>query len=162
MYHDVLLNLVAKGKHQSDFASLSEDQKKEVKEVQHEEYLTYILLRQSGPQHSPMIHHLNNSFITGPDRYPQTRQDCLYLFDMFSKSNVVAHTAQAQASSFAQRGGDGRVGNSYDKQFWKNKQCYTCNKKGHPASCCPEKKANGKATAKPKDCLLYPPPSPRH
>jgi hypothetical protein len=28
---------------------------------------------------------------------------------------------------------------TYDKKYWKEKECYKCHKKGHPATHCPKK-----------------------
>ena len=99
---------------------------------------------------------LKNDYTTGQDRNPKNRQEVLHLLDKYSKSNVIVSTANGngQGSSFAQRGGDGRFGASFDVQYWKAKQCYNCNKKGHPSSHCPEKakeKAQVKAKAKDDD-----------
>jgi hypothetical protein len=50
-------------------------------------------------------------------------------------------------TAFTQRGG--RDGNknkqeSFDTKYWKDKECYHCNKKGHPAMHCPDKKKKTK------------------
>jgi hypothetical protein len=35
--------------------------------------------------------------------------------------------------------GKGQDSSTYDKKYWKDKECYKCHKKGHPASHCPKK-----------------------
>jgi hypothetical protein len=69
----------------------------------------------------------------------------LYLLDKYSKT-VVAKVTHSEGTSFAQkssRGGRNRSSNvnekghdssTYDKKYWKDKECYKCHKKGHPAT----------------------------
>jgi hypothetical protein len=86
---------------------------------------------------------LQNDFTTGDNRYPKNRQQNVHLLDKYSKTGC---------TSFAQkrgRGGGrgGRSGNrnshdNFDKEYWKDKTCYTCEKKGHPANKCPKKSNN--------------------
>jgi len=69
----------------------------------------------------------------------KTRQQVSYLLDHYSPSRVSQQVTQDYGNSFAQRGGaggEGRNGDSYDKKYWKDKECYKCGKKGHPASHC--------------------------
>jgi hypothetical protein len=93
---------------------------------------------------------LQNNFITGDNRYPKNHQQILHLLDKYSKT-VVARVTHSEGTSFAQKSGRG-VGNrgsndngkghdssTYDKKYWKDKECYKCHKKGHPATCCPKK-----------------------
>jgi hypothetical protein len=59
---------------------------------------------------------------------------------------------ESEGTSFAQRSGrgggrGGRSGNGkshdcFDKEYWKDKTCYKCEKKGHPANKCPKKSNN--------------------
>ena len=112
-----------------------------------ERYLSYVFLRQSGKQHNKLKVDLQNDFTTGDDHYPKTRQATLHLLDKYSKSIIVSHTTPSEGTSFAQRGGRGggrgagsSNQNSFDKAYWKDKECYNCNKKGHPSSHCPKKK----------------------
>jgi hypothetical protein len=63
----------------------------------------------------------------------------------------VPKTTQSEGTSFAQKGdrGNGNKGNAgrgngaaakkpFDKEYWKDKECYNCGGKGHPSSHCPK------------------------
>jgi hypothetical protein len=94
---------------------------------------------------------LQNDFTTGDNRYPKNRQQTLHLLDNYSKT-AVAKVTQSEGTSFAQRSGrgggrGGRSGNgkshdNFDKEYWKYRTCYKCEKKGHPANKCPKKSNN--------------------
>jgi hypothetical protein len=70
--------------------------------------------------------------------------------DKYSKT-VVARVTYSEGTSFTQksvRGGGNRGRNcnekrhessTYDKKYWKDKECYKCHKKGHPAAHYPKK-----------------------
>jgi hypothetical protein len=115
-----------------------------------EQYVSYGFLRQSGTQHGNLNVYLQNNFTTGENRYPKSRQQTLHLLDKYSKT-VVAKVTYSEGTSFAQkidRGGGNRSSNgngkghdssTYDKKYWKDKECYKCHKKGHPATHCPKK-----------------------
>ena len=119
---------------------LTDAQKTEVKSKSRERLLAYIMLRQSGKKHNDLKYDLQNEFTTGDDKYPDTRQKVLHLLDHYS-SRPTQRTVQSEGQSFAQntqggsnnRQGGGNSGD-YDKEFWKNKICFKCGKKGHPAS----------------------------
>jgi hypothetical protein len=92
---------------------------------------------------------LQIDFSTGDNHYPKNRQHTLHLLDKYRKT-VVAKVTHSEGTSFAQngrRGGGNRSssGNvshdssTYDKNYWKEKECYKCHKKGHPATHCPKK-----------------------
>jgi hypothetical protein len=48
----------------------------------------------------------------------------------------------SEGLSFAQKGGRGTRGSkgqgtkTFDKEYWKDKTCFNCSKKGHPSSSC--------------------------
>jgi hypothetical protein len=96
---------------------------------------------------------LRNDFTTGNNRYPKNCHQTLHLLDKYSRT-VVARVTQSEGTSFVQRsgrgggrgGGRGSNGNgkshdssAYDKKYWKDRECYKCHKKGHPATHCPKK-----------------------
>jgi hypothetical protein len=74
----------------------------------------------------------------------------LHLLDNYSKT-VVAKVTHSEGTSFAQNGGRGggnrsssgnRKGHdssTYGKKYWKDKECYKCHNKGHPATHCHKK-----------------------
>jgi hypothetical protein len=73
----------------------------------------------------------------------------LHLLDKYSKT-VIPRVTQSEGASFAQKGGrggvrgnngngKGRDSSTYDKKYWKDKNCYKCHKMGHPATHFPKK-----------------------
>jgi hypothetical protein len=144
--HPVLLQHVAKDTRKMDFASCSDDEQQEVREDADERYLSYIMLRQSGKQHNKLRTDLGNDYTTGDDRYSKTRQATLHLLDKYSKTVVAPPPSTAPENSFVTKGGDDE--SSYDKGYWRNKECYKCGKKGHPSSHC---KSNKESDKKDKD-----------
>jgi hypothetical protein len=127
------------------FAAMPSAQQTATREKAEERYLSYVFLRQSGKQHNKLNVDLQNDFTTGDHRYPKNRQATLHLLDKYSKSIVVSPTSTSKGSLFAQRGGTGRGASrsspDYDKTYWRDEDCYNCNKKGHPSSHCPDKLA---------------------
>ena len=141
--HKVLLEYVAQELHTQAFAALGVAEQQIVREDAEERYVSYAFLRQSGSQHGNLKVDLQNDFTTGDNRYPKNRQQTLHLLDKYSKT-VVARATQSEGTSFAQRGGkgasDGKKKNEskpFDKKYWKDKECYRCHEKGHPATHCP-------------------------
>jgi hypothetical protein len=121
-----------------------------VRDDAEEQYISYAFLRQSGTQHGNLKVDLQNDFTTGDNHYPKNSQQTLHLLDKYSKT-VVAKATHSEGTSFTQKGGRGggnrsRSGNgkchdssTYDKKYWKDKECYKCHKKGHPETHCPKK-----------------------
>jgi hypothetical protein len=148
------------------FTSLTPAQQETVRTDAEERYVSYVFLRQSGLQHAKLKVDLQNDFTTGDNHYPKTRQQTLHLLDKYSKS-VVNKPSQSEGGSFVQGGGgDNRKKNNndgssfvqggggdnrkkketFDKAYWKDKTCYRCDGKGHPASHCTlDKKSDKKA-----------------
>ena len=149
--HKVLLEYVAQEMHAQTFATLSAAEQEAVRTDAEERYISYAFLRQSGNQHKNLKVDLQNDFTTGDNRYPKTRQQTLHLLDKYSKT-VVPTTTQSEGASFAQKGGKGGKSGGrsketgtgsnnstqkpYDKEYWKDKECFKCHKKGHPSSHC--------------------------
>ena len=152
--HKVLLEYVAQDLHSQDFTSLGAAEQSAVRVDAEERYISYAFLRQSGNQHGNLKVDLQNDFTTGDNHYPKNRQQTLHLLDKYSKTVVTKPITQNE-SSFAQGGGKGGRGggkgkDSYDTKYWKDKECYKCGKKGHPASFCKsaEKTSNDNDDAK--------------
>jgi hypothetical protein len=101
-------------------------------------------------QHGNLKVDLQKDFTTGDNRYPKNRQQTLHLLDKYSKT-VVARVTHSEGTSFAQKSGrgggnrsingneKGHDSSTYDKKYWKDKECYKCHKKGRPAMHCPKK-----------------------
>jgi hypothetical protein len=147
----VLLEYVAQETLTSAFADLGFMEQRVVRDDAEERYVSYAFLEQSGNQHGNLNVDLQNDFTTGDNRYPKNHQKTLHLLDKYSKT-AVAKVTQSEGTSFAQRSGrgggrGGRSGNgkshdNFDKEYWKDKTCYKCEKKGKPANKCPKKSNN--------------------
>jgi hypothetical protein len=120
-----------------------------VRDNAEERYLSYAFLRQSGVQHGHLKVDLQNDFTTGDNRYPKNRQQTLHLLDKYSKT-VIPKVTQSEGTSFALKGGRGggqsytvngkdHDSGTYDKKYWKDKECYKCHKMGHPETHCGKK-----------------------
>ena len=97
---------------------------------------------QSGKQHANLKMDLQNDFTTGDNQYPRNRQQTLHLLDKYSKpitSKVMASEGTTFAQGGSNKGSRGQNKDGYDKKYWKDKECFKCHKKGHPASHCPNK-----------------------
>ena len=130
------------------FADLSNAKQVKVTGQAEETYLAYFFLQQSGKQHNKLKTDVQNNFTTGDDRYPKNRQAVLHLLDKYSKS-AIQPPPISKGTAFAQRGGRGGGRGSeghgqsqqpFDKEYWKDKECYNCHKKGHPSTHCPKAK----------------------
>jgi hypothetical protein len=139
--HTVLLEHVAQESGTS-FAAQTAVEQMATREKAEERYLSYVFLCQSGKQHRKLRVDLQNDFTTGDDRYPKNRQHTLHLLDKYSKSTVV-QTNPSEGTAFGQKGGSPkRQDDTYDKKYWKDKECFNCHKKGHPSTHCRASKAN--------------------
>jgi hypothetical protein len=140
--HKVLLEYVAQELHTQAFADLGVTEQEIVRDDAEERYVSYAFLRQNGTQHGNLKVDLQNDFTTGDNRYPKNRQQTLHLLDKYSKT-VFARATQSEGTSFAQGGtrsgsdNKSRTSWTFDKAWWKSKECYKCHKKGHPATHCP-------------------------
>jgi hypothetical protein len=132
--HNVLLDYVAQELYTKSFEGLGVAAQKLVRHDAEEQYVSYAFLRQSGIQHANLKVDLQNDFTTGDNRYPKNREQTLHLLDKYSKT-VIPKVTQSEGASFAQKGGrgGGRSNNgngkghdssTYDKKYWKDKECY--------------------------------------
>jgi hypothetical protein len=126
--------------HNQAFTTLGAAEQQAVREDAEERYISYAFLRQSGLQHGTLKVELQHDFTTGDNRYPKNRQQTLHLVDKYSKSTMTK-TTPSEGTSFVQKGGRGNgatkdKGKPFDKEYWKDKECFMCKKKGHPASHC--------------------------
>jgi hypothetical protein len=145
------LEYVSQETHTSAFTDIGTTEQRVVRDDAEERYVSYALLRQIGNQHGHLKVDLQNYSTTGDNRYTKNRQQNFHLLDKYRKTSV-AKVSQSEGTSFAQRsrrggGRDGRSGNvknheHFDKEYWKDKTCYKCEKKGHPANNFPKKSNN--------------------
>ncbi len=90
---------------------------------------------------------MSDDYTKGSDNYLQTRSQALMLMDHYSKTPTAITTSEGTA--FTQSGKKKKmIGNKekkpeatkhpkdFDKEWWKDKECYRCGKKGHPATAC--------------------------
>lgn len=151
--HKVLLNFVSQEIHNKDYQDLTDAAEQQaVRDDAEERYLSCIFLRQSRKQHAKLKLDMQNDFTSGSantdTRYPRTRQRVLHLLDKYSKM-AVTKPPSSEGASFAQKGGKGKKKQDYDVEYWKDKTCFNCGEKGHPASHCPKDDTRDKK--KPKD-----------
>jgi hypothetical protein len=112
-----------------------------VRDDAEERCISYAFLCQSGTHHGNLKMDLHNDFTTGDNRYPKNRQQTLYLLDKYRKT-VVARVTQKIGRGGGNRvrngNGKGHDSSTYDKNYWKEKECYKCHKKGNPETHCPK------------------------
>jgi hypothetical protein len=139
-----------------DYDSMSEADKIETDDDAEERYLAYVMLRQSGKQHSKLKTDLHNLFTTGENKFPTTRPGTLHLLDKHTKQAIVPEPT-SEGTSFHQRGKAGGKAKSegddlpFDPKFWKSKKCNDCGRFGHPARHCPDKDKEKKKSSKEDD-----------
>jgi hypothetical protein len=124
-------------------------EQKLVRDDAEELYVSYALLQQSVIKHGNIKVDLQNDFTTGDNRYPKNRQQTLHLLDKYSNT-VVPKVTPSEGTSFAHKGGrgsgrsyngngKGHESSTYDKKYWKDKECFKYHKMGHPATHCGKK-----------------------
>jgi hypothetical protein len=148
--HKVLLKYVAQELYTRALTDLGAAEQQLVRDDAQERYISYALLRRSGTQHSDLKVDFQNDFTTGDNRYPKNRQQTLHILDKYSKT-MITKVKRSEGTSFAKKSGrggcnlisngngKGHGSSTYDKRYWKEKECYKCHKKGHPATHCPKK-----------------------
>jgi hypothetical protein len=95
----------------------------ELKEVREQAFERY-----SSSAHAKLKEDLKNDFAKGHDNYPTNRQEGLRLLNMFTKQDTCKPTLIFEGTSF----GTVSEAQSYDIEYWMNKTCRCCGKKGHP------------------------------
>jgi len=112
-----------------------------------ERFLLFALIKTSNSKHDKIKDDLSDDYMKGSDNYPQNRSQALMLMDHYSKAPT-AITA-SEGTAFVQKGGKKKKGDKdkaksdtpkdpkdFNMEWWKDKECYRCGKKGHPASAC--------------------------
>ena len=143
--HKVLLEYEASvSDSKTKYKDLPPAKQQEIMERAEERYISYVFLRQSGKQHHKLKTNLSDAFTTGEDGFPQNRQEVLHLLDKYSKATVLNTPTGSEGLAFAQKGGKTPGNSNSNKDYWKDKECYNCGKKGHPANKCPDSKKGSK------------------
>jgi hypothetical protein len=106
--------------------------------------MAYGLLKTSIDSHNKIKSDLSDDFTKGSNDYPTTPQQTLLLLDKYSKKPMAV--TQSEGTVYAQK--ENKKGKSkkadaadpkkveYDKEFYRNKECFRCGKKGHPKAAC--------------------------
>ena len=135
----------------TDFDLLSDTVKEDkVKDDVKHAFLAYLFfINSNDKKHSQLKKTVANDHAKGDgEAYPNSCHAALTLMNDF-KPLVVEATAPvaSQGTAFAQKqkgaatpAGGGTKECNYNKEYFADKECHTCGKKGHPARCCPKKK----------------------
>jgi hypothetical protein len=106
--------------------------------------MAYGLLKTSSNSHNKIKSDLLDDFTKGSDNYHTTPQQTLLLLDKYSKKPMAV--TQSEGTALAQK--ENKKGKSkkakaadpkkveYDKEFYRDKECFCCGKKGHPKEAC--------------------------
>jgi len=143
--NDKTLDYCAQLLHKQPYEALGTADKKIVVEQARDRFIAFGLLRTSNKEHDHLKSALSDDFAKDQDNYPPTPQQSLMLMDKYSKSPTVV--TQSEGTSFAQKGknkgGEKKKSDDknpkkveYDKDFYKNRECFRCGKMGHPKSAC--------------------------
>jgi hypothetical protein len=133
--------------HKAAYTSLRPDEQEAVRVSARERFLSYALIKLSNSKHDKIKDDLSDDYTKGSDNYPQTRLQVLMLMDHYSKTPTTITTSEgmafAQSDKKKKKGGNKekkpeapKDPKDFDKEWWKDKECYRCGKKGHPASAC--------------------------
>jgi hypothetical protein len=107
-----------------------------------------VFTKNSSSANAKLKEDLKNDFAKGHDNYPTNRQEGLRLLDMFTKQDTPKPIIISEGTSF----GTVSEGQSYDIQYWRNKTCQCCGKKGHPGWIhTPEEQAKSKKVQQEKN-----------
>ena len=144
----VLWDLKSQELYSMDFDSLADATKEsKVKDDVKQAFLAYLFfINSNDKKHSQLKKTMANDHAKGDIKaYPSSCHAALTLMNDF-KPLVIEGTAPvaAQGTAFAQKAGTGGTDPgtecNYNKEFFKDKECHNCGKKGHPSRCCPQKK----------------------
>jgi hypothetical protein len=131
--------------HKAAYTLLQPDEQEAVRVSARERFLSYALIKMSNSKHGKIKDDLSDDYTKCSDNYPQTQSKALMLMDHYSKTPTAFTTSEGTA--FIQSGKKKKKGDKdavksktakgpkdYDREWWKDKECYRCGKKGHPAA----------------------------
>jgi Rod binding domain-containing protein len=129
---DGITKPLSKVLYKKELHQITPQELKEVREQAAERFLTYVFIKNSSSAHAKLKEDLKNDFAKGHDNYPENRQEGLRLLDMFTQQDTRKPTIVSEGSSFGTVSEE-KSSNDYDVEYWANKTCYCCGKKGHPS-----------------------------
>jgi Zinc knuckle len=144
--HKVAVQAAAKKLFTKKVEDLKEEELHQAEEMAEESYIAYIMIMNSAAQHDKLKVSLTDDYAKGQDTYPKNRHKALRLLDAFTKT-AAPRTIVSEGTSFATAAKPSSKQSS--EEYWKDKECYKCGEKGHPARRCPnddkdKKKKKGK------------------
>ena len=142
--NDKTRDYCAQLQYKMSYLALGSAEKKIVDEQARDRFIAFGVLKTSNKDHDHLKNALWDDYAKDQDIYPTTPQQSLLLMDKYSKSPTVV--TQSEGTSFAQKkkkGSEKKKSDNknpkkgeYDKDFYKDRECYRCGKKGHPKSAC--------------------------
>ncbi len=133
--------------HKAAYTLLRSDEQEAVRVSARERFLSYAFIKTSNSKNNKIKDNLLDDYTKMSDNYPQTRSQALMLMDHYSKTPTAITTLEGTAFAWSDKkkknGGDKdkkfeapKDPKDFDMEWWKDKECYRCGKKGHPASAC--------------------------
>ena len=151
--HKVLWEYCTQLAHSRSYDSLGMNVQATIRQAAEGRYLTYLLLVNSCAQHELLRKEFQNNFMKGSNKYPENCPQTLLFLDRYSKS--IPMDGGSQGTAFTQKGGKPKMGEAkkatdnkkskkkdFDNEYFKDKPCFKCGKKGHPQSHRPSKDDN--------------------
>jgi hypothetical protein len=116
----------------------------DVTNLARDRFIAYGMLKMSRNAHDKIKSDLSDDFTKGSNNYPTTPQQSLLFLDKSSKK--LAGDKHSKGTAFAQSGTKIKMKKNrnvtdpknveYDKEFYKDKDCFRWGKKGHPKAAC--------------------------
>ena len=141
--NDKTLDYCAELQYKKSYALLGVTEQDAVDVLARDRFMAFGLLKTSSSSHDKIKSDLSDDYTKGSDNYPTTPQQTLLLLDKYSKKPQLV--AQSEGTAFAQKikkggakksGADDPKTFEFDKDFYKDKECFRCGKKGHPKAAC--------------------------
>ncbi len=143
----------------NEYGTLNLDDQDTIQSELKERLLAYLLIINSShtATHKSVKNNLLEAFITKRDEYLKTQSNAIALLNKYDERKLPPATAASKGITFAQKGkkktdekkkkddGNQDKSKSPDIDYWKDKECFFCSKKGHPAAKCPSTKKSNDA-----------------